>query len=407
MAATLDVSPGLRGLPRGLPYHQPIDRKAFPDGLRTSGQHPPIESQIRPFEAFPTEITGPTVWEGREMATRHDEWAHHWTESELNELLQAVNAFTVSGIPLININKHNFHIPNVTRTLQAVRHDILNGRGFVLFRGLPVQEWGRQKAAVAMMGISAHLGYLLSQNKLGQVLGHVTNLDADYKNSLDKVKIAATNAAQLFHTDEADIVGLLFCAPGETGGLSGCASAHTVWNALIKERPDVARLLASPIWYFDRKGEITAGQEPWIKVPVFYLEPGGQERIYVKWDPYFVKSLTRYSDAGLIPALSPAQIEAMDVLEATCARHGFEYACDVGDMQFVSCCQTFHSRTAFVDALPPKPPRHLLRTWVGTPEHEGGWCLPFHDSFHPKRGGIQVDSTPPTANALVASGGTD
>lgn len=83
----------------------------------------------------------------------------------------------------------------MTRTLQAVRHDILNGRGFVLFRGLPVEAWGRQKAAIAMMGISAHLGYLLSQNKLGQVLGHVTNLDADYKNSLDKIKIAATNAA--------------------------------------------------------------------------------------------------------------------------------------------------------------------------------------------------------------------
>lgn len=46
-----------------------------------------------------------------------------------------------------------------------------------------------------MMGVSAHLGYLLSQNKLGQVLGHVTNLDADYHNQLDKVKIAATNAA--------------------------------------------------------------------------------------------------------------------------------------------------------------------------------------------------------------------
>lgn len=97
----------------------------------------------------------------------------------------------------------------------------------------------------------------------------------------------------------------------------------------------------------------------------------------------------------------------MAVLEDTCKAHGFEYECEIGDMQFVSCCQTFHARTAFVDALPPKAPRHLFRTWVGTPEHEGGWCLPFHDSFHPKRGGIQVESTPPTANPLVASGGTD
>ncbi|KAJ2967199.1 hypothetical protein NQ176_g9779 [Zarea fungicola] len=282
MAARLDVAPGLRGLPQGLPYPLPIDRKFFPDGLRTSGQHPPIPDQLRPFEAFPKHITGATVWEGKDIATRQDEWVYRWTESDLTELLQAVDAFIISGIPLININKNNFSIPNVSRLLKTSRNEILNGRGFVLFRGLPVELWGRQKAGIAMMGISAHLGYLLSQNKLGQLLGHVTNLGADYKNKLDTIKIAATNAAQLFHTDEADIVGLLFCAPGETGGASGCASAHTVWNTIVKERPDVAKLLASPIWYFDRKGEITAGQEPWIKVPVFYLEPGGQERVYVK-----------------------------------------------------------------------------------------------------------------------------
>lgn len=79
------------------------------------------------------------------------------------------------------------------------------------------------------------------------------------------------------------MVGLLFCAPGETGGASGCVSAHRVWNALIRERPDVAKTLASPIWYVDRKGEVTEGQEPWFKNPVFMMEPGGRERVYVKY----------------------------------------------------------------------------------------------------------------------------
>jgi hypothetical protein len=88
--------------------------------------------------------------------------------------------------------------------------------------------------------------------------------------------------SQFYHTDETDIVGLLFCAPGETGGASGCASAHTVWNALVKERPDVAKTLASPIWYVDRKGEVTDGQEPWFRNPIFMVEPGGKERVYVK-----------------------------------------------------------------------------------------------------------------------------
>lgn len=112
MAATLDVAPGLRGLPKGLPYHQPIDRRFFPDGLRTSGQHPPVEGQLRPYEAFPTEITGATVWEGSEIVKHRQDWEHFWTPSELTELFHAVDAFILSGVPLININKVS--LPSLT-----------------------------------------------------------------------------------------------------------------------------------------------------------------------------------------------------------------------------------------------------------------------------------------------------
>jgi len=105
--------------------------------------------------------------------------------------------------------------------------------------------------------------------------------------------------------------------------------------------------------------------------------------------------------------LSNEQKEAMEVLESYCQKNGLLYDCEVGDIQFDSCCQTFHSRTGFTDPPPPKPPRYLLRTWIGTPEHEGGWCLPFHDSTVPKRGGIQVDNTPPTADPLVTAGGAE
>ncbi|KAJ5667307.1 taurine catabolism dioxygenase TauD [Penicillium longicatenatum] len=407
MSAQLDVAPGFRGMPQGLPRVLPIDRKLFPDGLRTSGQHPPVPDQLRAFEEFPREISGPTVWTPQEMIDHPEQWIHHWTENELQQLLEAVENFIASGTPLVNISKCNFRMPKFEPELQRIRDDILNGRGFIVFRGLPIDKWGRYKSAVATMGISVHFGYLLSQNKLGLILGHVTNQGADYHNRLHTIKISATNAPQFFHTDETDIVGLLFCAPGETGGASGCASAHTVWNALVKERPDVAKTLASNIWYVDRKGEVTDGQEPWFRNPVFMKEPGGKERVYVKWDPYFVKSLSRFSDQGLIPPLSHEQLEAMKVLEETCQRYGLIYDCEMGDMQFVSCCQTFHSRTGFTDAAPPKPQRYLLRTWVGTPEQEGGWCLPFHDSFYPKRGGIQVDSTPPAAEPLITTGGTD
>ena len=85
-------------------------------------------------------------------------------------------------------------MPTFEPALREIRDDILNGRGFVVFRGLPMDQWGRYKAAMATMGLSVHFGYLLSQNKLGLILGHVTNQGADYHNDLDKIKISATNA---------------------------------------------------------------------------------------------------------------------------------------------------------------------------------------------------------------------
>ena len=105
MSVALDVAPALRGLPAGLPRLVPVDRQLFPDGLRTSGQHPPIDGQLRSFEEFPREITGPTVWTPQQMIDHPEEWIHQWTKAELEELLQAVDNFIASGIPLINISK--------------------------------------------------------------------------------------------------------------------------------------------------------------------------------------------------------------------------------------------------------------------------------------------------------------
>ena len=51
--------------------------------------------------------------------------------------------------------------------LQGVRQELLEGRGFVLLRALPLQQWGRRRSAVAFYGLGAHLGRALSQNAMG------------------------------------------------------------------------------------------------------------------------------------------------------------------------------------------------------------------------------------------------
>ena len=85
------------------------------------------------------------------------------------------------------------------------------------------------------------------------------------------------------------------------------------------------------------------------------------------------------------------------MLERVCLREALHMILEVGDIQFLSNQHIFHARTEYKDHAPPAPRRHLMRLWLATPESEGGWKLPFHDSQEKKRGGIQVDDTPPVA----------
>jgi hypothetical protein len=203
--------------------------------------------------------------------------------------------------------------------------------------------------------------------------------------------------SQFFHADDSDIVGLLCIAKALEGGESDIVSSHHVYNTLATERPDVLKTLTEPIWYFDRKGETSKGEDEYIRTSVIYLERGDQGRVYTKWDPYYVRSLTRFSDAGIIPPLSDAQQDALKVLEDTCNRLSLHMILDVGDIQFLANSHILHARTSYTDHAPPTPRRHLMRLWLATPESEGGWKLPFWDSNEKKRGGIQVDDQPPVA----------
>jgi len=314
---------------------------------------------------------------------------------QIKDLSKAADSFLSRGQQLVNISKAEFQLgPHLTDLLARTRQDLIDGKGFCLFKGHPTtKEWDVEKVAISYMGIGSHIGAFVSQNGKGHALGHVKDLGND-PTQIDRVRIYSTNAKQYFHVDSCDAVGLLCLHRAKEGGESDIVSSHHVYNVLKKERPDVLKTLATPNWYFDRKGEVSEGELPYIRCAVFYSYKG---RIILKWDPYYVRSLKRFWDSGEVPALSPEQLEAIEVLEATACREALHMVLEIGDIQFVSCNHVLHARTAYVDHPPPAPRRQLMRLWLATSEASGGWALPFHDSNEPRRGGIQVNNNPHTS----------
>ncbi|KAF4980919.1 hypothetical protein FZEAL_3176 [Fusarium zealandicum] len=383
-----------------------VDRHVFPDGFKTSGQHEPIYSCIQPYEKFPKEISGQTAWKPEDYSESSSRWIHAFNEEEISEIGAAADKFIEFGLPLTAITKDLFKLPGLQVLMQELRNKLIDGQGFWLFKNLPVRRWGLQKSATAYMGLGTHLGYFVSQNGRGHVLGHVKDLGEDASQT-DRVRIYRTNARQCFHTDSGDIVGLLCIAKSMEGGESDICSQHHIFNCLQRENPDVAKLFCEPIWYADRKGEVSDGQKPWIRTAIFYLEnnPTGVPRVYGKFDPNNFTSLKRFNTGpeAQIPPLSEAQLRAIKVLEDTCKRESLHMVLDPGDIQFLSNQHVFHARTAYKDYAPGtrdengdlRPQRHLMRLWLSVPVSEGGWSLPFPDMHMKKRGGIQVNDTPP------------
>ena len=367
----------------------------------TSGQHDADPSLLTPYSALPKKIVGPTVWDAASYQgeANRSKWVHTFTEHEVSQLESAAQLWLESGRELGEIERSTFPLPSdLVATLTELRRRLVEGHGFYLFKGLPTKRWGNRLSAIAYLGLGSYLGNVVSQNRYGHILGHVKDLGED-PTAIDKVRIYRTNARQFFHTDSSGgIVGLLCLHKAVEGGESDIVSSHAVWNHLQEHRPDVAELLASNIWHFDRKGEISSsGQNGWVTRPIVHLRKGQPDnRLILTYDPYYLKSIQRHVDAGHIPPLSEQQKEAMQVLEDTAKLLSLHMVLDVGDIQFVSDVHVLHARTEYKDPAPPAPRRHLYRLWLAVPTSEGGWHHAYPDNHLQRRGGIQVNDTKPT-----------
>jgi hypothetical protein len=338
-----------------------------------------------PMSDLPPTITGPSAWLGRDVAPRTD-WIEPLSEPEISEIEVASQRLMPTEVDWRAMHPEDFPLPRLARRLPGIMDDVLQGRGFVLLRGLPVEQWSRRLSAIAFLGLGLHWGNLRSQNRQGHLLGHVMDMGLSSRDP--NVRIYQTKERQNFHTDSCDVVALLCLHPARSGGLSSLVSSVTIFNEMRKRRPDLARVLFAPI-ETDRRGEVAEGQKPFFRMPVFNWHAGLLSAIYHR--PY-IESARRFSD---VPELTPKQIEALDLFDALANDPALQFSMELraGDIQFVHNHTLLHDRTAFEDWPEPERKRHLLRLWLAP---TGARALPavFAERYESvvagQRGGIVV-----------------
>ena len=86
----------------------------------------------------PGPVTGPSVWYGRDLAPREHDWIYRLSPAELAELDAAVHIFKASGRSLAAISPEDFPLPAFGGALRRLGAELLEGRGFFMLRGFPV-----------------------------------------------------------------------------------------------------------------------------------------------------------------------------------------------------------------------------------------------------------------------------
>ena len=109
---------------------------------------------------------GPSAWYGPDMA-KSEAWIYRLTASDIAEIEAAVDAITQRGMQIMDVQQQDFPLPQLGATLAKIQEEVVHGRGFALIKGLPVERYSIETAAMAYWGIGAHMGQAVSQNAKG------------------------------------------------------------------------------------------------------------------------------------------------------------------------------------------------------------------------------------------------
>ncbi len=287
-----------------------------------------------------------------------------WTETleacDITELEAAIAFARTQSDDLLAIDRDRFPLPTLRPRLKGIERELMEGRGFVLLRGLPRERWSNDDLCLAYWGIGSHLGRPWPQNHPGHVLGDVT----DQGKAQGDPTARGNELGQIgleFHCDGSDLVGLLCLQTAAKGGRSAVANSVALHNAMVRERPDLAEELYKPQPY-DMRGEQAPGRRGWYELPVFTAHNG---RLFIRLIGGYILASQRHADA---PRLTAKAREALSWVHDRAESGAFSVVMDFqpGDMQFINNYHVLHGRSPYEDDRASGKVRHLKRLWLET-----------------------------------------
>ncbi|BBK39819.1 hypothetical protein STAQ_48970 [Allostella sp. ATCC 35155] len=314
-------------------------------------------------------IGGPVAWYGKDLAASNA-WVRHWSDDQIATLETALAAIDRAGIPTLSIRREDFPLPGFEPLIADLQHELEDGIGAVRISGLPVARYSLDDMRRIFWGFGTHVGTLLHQNARGELIGEVRDESGDLERTYvepvaGRVKSsrarARSNGPLRFHTDRCDVITLLCAQNSMAGGISKLVSIATIHNEMLRRRPDLLEALFQDFYRSRPEDEDGLHGERWFKLPVFGMVDG---KITSQYSRTYVEQAQEFAD---VPRLTPAQVEAMDLLAEIAEENCLHAPFVEGDMQFLNNHVIYHGRTAYEDDPAAGKARRLMRLWLSVP----------------------------------------
>ncbi len=294
------------------------------------------------------------LWRGSDV-TCIDDFAVDLYPAACATLEEAAVRQVANGLHPVDVEPGYLPLGDLEPTIEAARHEALNGTGMVLLRGFPVDRLSDDEMAMFFWGIGLRLGRAVSQSVMGERLGHVIDVT-----DVDPHARAYRNRSELTpHCDPADLLSFLCLAAAAEGGESRFVSSLTVHEEIRATRPDLLEHLYRG-FHYHRFGEHEEGTEPvtpW-RVPVYSVCDGLLSCRYVK------EYVEIAADEDPNVEITAVEREALELFEATTQRPDLRVAFTLqpGEAIIANNFMVLHARTAFTSH--PDRRRELLRLWM-------------------------------------------
>lgn len=306
-------------------------------------------------------VTDQPVWK-REELERDDSWINVLSQGTADDLRRALDHALATRQGLLDLTPADFPITTGLREVLAwVVRETQQRYGIALLRGVPTAGLSTEEARVLFWGIGMHLGVARPQGRNSHFMSDVRAEGGEYRSPTGRGY--NTNASLDFHADAADLVALLCLKDAKSGGESLVSSSFAAHNEMLREHPELLEELYRPFVY-SRQGEQAPEEAPYFTMPIFGERDGLLACRHVR--NHIKGAQDGFAE---VPRLTPEQLAALDLFDATLARDDLCYRMYLqpGDIQFLNNYVVLHSRTGFEDHLEPERRRHLLRLWLAVP----------------------------------------